>query len=260
MTLGHATSITVDITKPMAIKCGSIDFNALTLMTGLNGTGKSLINKFTWIMDACANIYIANRGPENDLMAEGRIGVMQFYFDNTFVDNDTTGTIKYEYGEHNHIEATLEAGRVTKLGILLDDKLEASGHPVYMSSGMRLMTDLKQYMMAKKLIGLPKGVGEDEEKMTKLLEAYRLYDILYAEELLAFIDNSTTPEALTAINEVIGKCNDKWQPIKGLKLDYEKSDIKYQDKDDLWLSVATLGAGHQSLLNMLSFQEYKKLQ
>jgi energy-coupling factor transporter ATP-binding protein EcfA2 len=250
--LGNVLNIHMSFKKP-AIVGQDLDLNAnaLTLMTGKNGTGKSFIMKLIWAASSVAAVIITNR----DMPSEAKIHLAQFYINGAFVDTDQidgTVEIKYEFGDS--VEIAISNGVVTHVNELLDPKLQPTSHPRYLSTNMRLMVEVTQYMKMKKALGIGKGIPTDPDAMMKLCECYRLYDIMHAEDVIRTIDaGNSSEEFLKEANKRLAIGEDHFD-LKGLKVDYDACDIKYKDKDDLWLSVASMGAGHQSLLNMFICQ------
>lgn len=237
--------MTIDMTKPAQFTAMQLDLNALTLMCGKNGIGKTLLMKLVWVMSSISNIFIVSG---KEITPEGRIAVTQFYLDNTFTDNNLTATIGFTYKDGSSVEIKVDEGKATTINYQLDEKLEPNSHPIYMSSELRKISTINQYMKVKKMLGIPKGISSDDTLMHKLLEMYRLYDIVAAERILGFAELGDE-EVVKGLNDYMHEFDEEFV-VKGITVDYDNCAIKYQDKDDLWRNVDTLGAGHQALMSM----------
>lgn len=257
-TLGTTTSLNLNITKPVEFKDMTLETNMLTLLVGMNGTGKTLIMKFVWLVNTHINMLlssIAHGIPFDEIVNA------QFLLDNTFTDNNITGIIKvaFQYGDVCSIEA--EEGRVTAVKTSVDDEVVPGGVPVFMSKETRLFSDIVQYIKTKKILGLSSGMPTTESDMKKLLEMYRIYDIIYIEQFLMYIETRTSEALLHKFNEQMKKGFEQFDiELTDIRVDYTKSDILYSDDKHTDRSVTSLGAGHQSVLNMFLFQEYQTVK
>lgn len=252
--LGEVQSITIDITDPVQLKFENLNYRNLTLLTGLNGTGKSFVMKMTWVMATFINhvlTAVVHKLPYNQNPG------MQFLLDKTFTHNDLTGSVTMGYMFGNFITIELDQGKVTKLVLSLEENMVPSGQPIYMSSGTRLFSGVISYMRLRNSLGIAPGMLTNDSELTKLCDSYILPDVLFIEELLLNITTKTTPDIIKGFNESIKKFDEKFQ-ITDIKADYAKAEILISDDKRTDYSITQLGSGHQALGTILLFMEYKK--
>ena len=106
----------------MNLDINNMGLSQLNLMCGTNGVGKSFLNKSTWAMLFFANaICLRTMYPEygdfNPEFTDDEL--MQFIMDNTFSDQDFTGTMRF-YNEEpilgtpeEYVDVTFNEGKVT---------------------------------------------------------------------------------------------------------------------------------------------------
>lgn len=242
--MAQPTTLTTDFSMPIGIPKGEIELKTLTLMTGYNGVGKSVIMKLYWLMTAVSGIFVANP----NMSSEMQIGMLQFYFNNTFVNNDFAGRVRIAASTIWHLEVALFEGVVTKVISALPRDVKALPHPMYASASMRLLTDITQFLRFRQLVGgvLP-GRTTNDRVMARLLSVYRLYDILYAETFLDVVDK-LDDKGLEEINKNTINNDKHITVLKGLTVDYDDCDVLYTDEAGKQKSVSTLGSGEQALI------------
>jgi len=243
--LGQMIDIDINITKPMKME-HNMGLRELTLMTGMNGAGKSLINKLVWLSAMFTNGVLVAR--EQKLPGD-QIHLAQYLFDGTFTDNDFTGTIIPAYQFGNHVSFELEEGKVLKADFKIEDEVESSGMPVYMSTVTRLLTSFVTYIKTKNLLGLSSGPPTIESDMQKLLTMYRLYDILFIEGQLNKFSKASK-EDFERFNLDMQKFDEDFE-ITSISIDYTKPDILYSNSKVTDKSILSFSSGEQSLINMI---------
>ncbi len=229
-----------------------IDINKLSLFTGMNGTGKTLILRQIWILNYIVNTYVYTEGK---ISLEQITKALQFLFDNSFDNNDFTGRIKGEFA-HLEIEFVIDNGTVSNLSFMCigcDIKdLEPMGLPNYMSSDMRLFSDIIKYLKFKKLLKLDKPFTEfTDEELKSLCEVYKIFDVISTEKLLSTLENSTFTTS-EQVKKTLFELTKK--DITFIFYDKKNSDIivteKFPDGTSKDYSILKLGAGEQALINM----------
>ncbi len=251
--LGQLKRSTINITEPIKMDF-DLEYRELALFCGKNGIGKTLVLKLTWLFGTFINYYLMSKIMKLPFSDKE---VMQFLSDNTFTDNNIDGKISFEYGVADIISLTYDKGKVTDITYLLDDDLEPGAQPVFMSKETRLFSDIIKYIKFKKLLGLNPGIPTLDTDMKKLLEMYRIYNIIFIEQLLGNISTKTTPKLLEDFNLRIKEFDEHFE-LKDIKVDYTIGDIIYSDKTHTDISIGNLGAGHQALVNMLLSTTYQK--
>lgn len=143
-------------------------FPALTLMTGTNGSGKSVVLKMLFALDALRFF---------------REEAAQFIVDNVFDDPNFTGTIEVTFET-----ATPEGMKTAVTGIELDNGFvqrawvvgEVPDPPMtYMSTRMRLFSEMDSYLKIRSFV-----TGDPATIVGQMLTSYKLYDVMYMEHLV----------------------------------------------------------------------------
>lgn len=221
-----------------------IDFNQIAIFVGKNGTGKTMVLKLAWLGTyITSNKVLAERGliPSNTINEEFVTKVTETTFDDpifngsitfTFEDNVITNLI-YENGKCINISFTnvTEKSKVTDI--------------VFMSSEMRLFTEIVKYLKLRKRLN-GGNITLSHEIIEEMLEDYKLYDFLTIERVLALCP-LTIPEEVG--KTLVENYDFKDRPTEFIvDLANTKFFLKYSDgtQED----VLRLGSGHQAILNM----------
>lgn len=252
--LGHIQGIKINITSPIKMDF-DMSYNTLMIMVGQNGTGKTFILKLTWVFATMANYFLLAVNGKSTVPFN-REATMQFLLDNSFTDHKMNGEITCVYENQNQMHLKITDGTIDSLDITFKDNLQHSAQPIFMSKETRLFDDMLKYLKLKKMLSIPPGIPALEDHMNKLLEMYRIYDIIYMEHLFSNIEHKTSRKFLEGFNRRI-KTFDENIKLRELFIDYDKSDIFYSDDTHQQVSITTLGAGHQALINMILAQEYQ---
>lgn len=219
--------LVLKITEPFKMD-SEITFQQLTMLVGQNASGKSFMLKVAYAMGSIGQL----RG-----MAPEPTSSAQFVFDNTFTEQNFNGLFKAVYTKGS-AAVELKDGKVTKV------EVEGKTEPVvYMSSDMRLFSSMSVYLL------LRKAAGTDPLKfLEKMLKGYRLYDFAYVEGLLARM-----PIALEEKSKVYLKSMDfpGVDEIVSIDVNKDKCEFHLVLKNDKRVNIATLGNGHQAMLNMM---------
>jgi hypothetical protein len=228
-----------------AMNYDKVEYRMLTLMTGMNGTGKSLVLKFTWCLNLLANCHIVAKLhlKEFDPRKE-----MQFIIDSCFDEPDFTGRIE-TYHENGTVKIQIQGGIVIDAELDIDEDVNPEGPIIYMSNATRKFDDIVTYMKFKKHIGITAGIQHlSQDDILKLCSMYKLYDMLFMEQAIPKFDGFVITEELKkTLEETLRTLPD----IQKLKVDYEKPDILMVDSRDNTSSITKLSAGEQSYLNMI---------
>lgn len=226
--LGHIKTMKIDTDQPAEMKF-DMEYNTLMLICGKNGTGKSLVMKYSWALSTIASIMV-NGGS----IAPPLKTVAQDILNGTLEDQNINGELGIVF-ERGNISVTLENGIVTKADFHCDDNVTAAAVPVFMSKVTRTFSQIQQYLKLEKEVG--------QVKMSKM---YRLYDMLYIEKLKHHLTNGfKLPENIkTALDNMDMAKHD----IQELILENET--IYYLNKKGEKKSMSTLSDGEQSLVNM----------
>lgn len=244
--LGNCVSIDIDMTVPEKMKFTNMDIKQLMILTGTNGVGKSFVMKLIWLLSTQANNIVAAAAHKMTYPSEQ---TFDFLINNTFSDNDLTGTVSLLFKYGNFIKVELDNGKCTNLVASFEEDTVPSSSPVYMSKETRLLDDIIKYMKFKKLLGISKGFPTDKDHLKKLLEMNKIYDIMFMEKQLLGFETKINTASLEQFNDMFKKFDEK-VILTDLRVDYDVSEIYYTIDGEKEKSVRTLGAGHQALFNM----------
>jgi hypothetical protein len=209
----------------------------------MNGTGKSLINKFNWGMSLLANCYCVAKVKGFPFEA---VKEMQFIIDTCFDKPDFTGKVE-TYHENGTIRLDIQGGIVVEVELDIDEDVVPTAPTIYMSGATRKFDDIVQYMKTKRIFGIEGITAMSQEQIIKVCSIYKLYDVMFCEQALlkfnGFVFTDQFKETLAESLKTIPK-------IKSLKVDYDNCDVLYIDEDGFEHSMTKLSAGEQSYLNM----------
>lgn len=223
MKLGHAKKVRIQMSGPVEYEDFEIDLNNLTLFTGKNGVGKSLVMKIIWVMGMVGNVIIKKHTNLKE--------ATQYIFDKSIPDTETFASLRMEFESGASINIGLQAGKVLLVEGAGFEKITELQSCIYMSSEMRTFNSMKGYLTLRKIVGVDKT---DEH--------HKLYDILYVEGLIQKMP-------ITFDKEI----KEKLKTFEGIHI---PDSVVFEDNDFLGIfdgekkSLSSLGSGDQSILNM----------
>lgn len=233
--LGHLQHLTINIDAPIKMKAMKMDFKSIMVMVGQNRTGKTLVLKINWAMAMIPCLYLALRKNDNvstDVLAP----LAQELFDGTFEDQDFNGELGAQF-KNGRIQVNLDKGRVTKVYVDLD-KVDTASPPIYMSTTMRLFSQIKTYLQTEKL------VGHDDNR---LMEFYRLYDIVFVRMLKEKIGGGKDiPENILGALKNFDLDRYDWKSVRIDDKSVYVTDGAGKERD-----LATFSNGEQAMFNMM---------
>jgi hypothetical protein len=204
ITVGHIEKLFVDFKGVMeGLELASQ--KDLTIFVGQNGSGKSLVLIFTWLMGTIVNIFLQSGKSMTEYEK-----ILQFFFDNSFDKNDFTGKMGAGF-ENIEISFEMDNGKVKNLDInILDPSIEIlpSGMPVFMSKTTRLFDDLHKYLKMKKLLNIGDIELSNDTELKKLCEMYKIYDILFIERMIKMFKDPNfklNPKSIGSFKETLKK-------------------------------------------------------
>lgn len=224
--LGHMQNIKFDIDKPMPLKF-DIEFKTLTLFTGVNGAGKSLIMKLKWVFETIMSILVHNPPSATE--------TVQYIMDKTFENQDFNGEIEAFFPKGS-LKVSFDNGKVKHAEYFIDPAVKIITPSLYMSTNTRTFTQINQYLKVEKLI-------KNEEE---ILGLYRLYDVVFVNSMKKKLENG-----LKATKDF----KDTMSSEFNMKYDFdtfaiENESVVFIDKNGKRINLSTLSAGEQSLINM----------
>lgn len=230
--LGHIKNVQCDITSPMTAKW-DIALRELNILTGLNGSGKSLILKLNWVFGTIASTLVLNK----EAMLTSEIEQMaQFVLDKTFDSQDFHGTIGATF-EKASIKIVLDKGQVTSLEYVTDCLIDKASPPVFMSTTLRTFSQIDQYLKVEAMVKTMEG----------MLELYKLYDVAFIARMKQRLEGGL---------KVSEEVKDTLKNNFDLKIDLEtigieNNSVVYTDSKGKISNLAMLSNGEQSLINMV---------
>lgn len=244
------STITTDITKPLTMKLDAMEFNKLTLLTGMNGTGKSFLFANTYLFTEIG-VLVAAGIPREHLKATA-----QFILEKCFDDVDTTGTISVAFDVDDvkagcSVTLVMENGKINDVTYSGFENIVDVSRVKYMSAGMRTFDAIKMYLSMRKMIKQTKlDIDTQEGLVGELLNTYKLYDVTYLERLI----NAMPLKSDHRMKDFLTKFDDKQQmgleDIEEFGVDLDKPDFFLIQKGEKKY-LTTFGKGHQSIFNML---------
>lgn len=251
-TFSGFTEANIDITEPMAFKA-KMEMKSLTLMAGMNDTGKSLYNKLTWCATFFFNLKLAEAF--NDIPEEmPPKQLMQFILDKSFVEANFNGTIEFNYRDpllkvkFYGISMKLVDGKIDDIEWELSKNTQPMGEVTYLSTDVRNFSNIQKYVKIKKMLGIEELVSFDQ--IAQLSEFYKIYDVLAIEFLLVKLENvNPMLEKIQSIDS----SNNLIKEFGIVSLDYNKAEaeLSYFDDKNTKRNITTLGQGAQSILIMI---------
>lgn len=247
VTQGQIKKINFNITEPFQATDQSLDITgSLSVMVGQNGTGKTFILILTYILTTiCAAVVY--RTPYEILKQ-----LAQFTFDHCFDDQNIDGTVGCEFTSGADISVILEKGKVVDVSYNGFENINTATPAVFMSSGMRLFSSIKQYLKLRKMFIQHATNEPTQEEIVQhmLVEGeYKLYDVTYIEKLIhkcpiVIPDN---------IHRVFKEDYDFKEDIKEFDVDLDKCDFYIIEGNEFASTkyASTYGNGHQAVLNMM---------
>lgn len=237
LNLGHVKNMIVKIDTPVPMNI-DMEFKALCVMVGSNGSGKSLILKLNWVLGTIIGIAVmkkvmTSKGGDIDIDIEK---LSQYTFDKSFDDQDFNGTIGADY-ENGNILVTLENGKIISVVTTLDPELNLAPSPIFMSTNMRTFDQIKQYLKIEKMV-------ESEEQLT---DFYKLYDIAYVKFLQNKIGEGYI--ANTKFKNTLNGFDLEKLELESIEMTDES--IYYTNAKGQRLELSILSKGEQAIINML---------
>lgn len=223
----------------------------ISLYVGQNGSGKTLILIFQWLLGCMGCVYLSSGKSMKEYET-----ILQFFFDKSFDNNNFTGKIGAAY-DHLEISFEIENGKVKNLDIILTDntvQVEAEGMPVFMSKTTRLFTDVVKYFKLKKTLNITGDLSQlkmsSDDDLKKLCDFYKLFDILFMERMHFRVTQpgfKIKDGALKSFVETLKK------EVVNVTYDDEKCDFIIHEKKDgnvITYSACQLSSGEQAWINM----------
>lgn len=232
--LGHIKDMAINIDKPIKMDIPSMEFKSIMITVGQNGSGKSLVLKINWAVATIISTVVNAKAmgvPVDSTM------IAQYVMDNTFTDQNFNGEIIANF-DNGIIELVIEEGKIVRAGCEVDPMVKQVSTPIFMSTDMRTFDQIKTYFKMQEML-------KSDEKM---LEMYRLFDIVYVKMLEQKLKGgwNATNGFKDSINGFTGMEKYTYDSFH-----IEDGDVKLMDEDGEVRSLCTFSKGEQSLINMI---------
>lgn len=231
--IGQLKSINLDFPN-LKGPSDEIELNNVTLLCGANGTGKTLINIFSWI--GCTFVSIKLDFPS------APYEVLDMFIKYSLNNFTETGSFKVEFTSGVILDVYLENGKVSKLDLLNTKEGMEGTRALYMSTEMRLYTNIARYIKIRK--------GQSD--MMKMLSDfdYKIYDAMVCEKII-----STLSDGPFDVSDLDFAKFDVLEKYESLELDDDSNILlTYIDQEGIKIkkNVTEFGNGHQAIINMLT--------
>ncbi len=251
-------------TNEIKLPSQKIKFSNLNLFIGKNATGKSLLFKTAWFISTALNIYkllFLARLENADQQFEQEINNI---FDLTFHQSEQlSGSIRISdtSGGIYIFDITMQDGKLDHFNIEIKDPKKFKEGEIqnvrFNSKEARTFDQYEKYIRIKKMLGLNELIAQED--FQKLGEFYRLYDIMWFEDILKRIhvfeeEPQKLQKILSAIRlvaqELVGEVRG-FKPTENL---VAKDDFLYvEDQNQQLTNIASLSSGEQAILMMILF-------
>lgn len=245
------TQMKLNITAPKPFDI-ELEYKNLTLMCGMNDTGKSFCNKLMWVSTFFFNLKLVeySTGVKDESKTDEEM--FQFMLDRTFDDQDINGEVVFHSRDDLlqvsffSIKYTVDNGKVISVDCHYPEHAKPSGAPTYLSKESRDFGAIGRYMKVKKMMGITDITSmEDIEKLT---EFHKLYDVFAFEGMIQKLENINP--ILDVMKSVGGELIEELG-LQSIEFDKTNGTMNYYDLKNEKHSLTSLGSGSQSMLIMI---------
>lgn len=142
------SNITIKIDNFLQIE--NMDINSVNIYIGQTGSGKSVILKMNWLFAMLNNIILTNK--EYNAPVDFTLENFNYFFNNTFPENNWTGILEYQLNSGESAQVKLEDGKAVSLvDFNYNDTSERLG-TVFMSKDTRTFDSLDRMLNLRKTL------------------------------------------------------------------------------------------------------------
>ena len=246
MSIQQIKNVSINLKDPH-IDVTEMSLNELIILVGPNGSGKTLVNKFVWFLSSMMHMY--SEIPKEIFKLKESA---QFVLSHTFDDIHFTGTVSITFDNDSKITVGMNDGEVLNAVIDLTNETDTYPNPIFMSTGMRLFTNINQYLSLRNRINNNQPELA-QESLGELLKDYKMYDIFHVEKLIKKCPVDLNQEMLKQYDfaeDNLPTTLNVTPDLKGFVLNYTDGTSK---------SMNTFGNGHQAIINIVATVSYKYL-
>lgn len=249
------TQAKLAITAPLGLDT-DMEFKRLTLICGMNDTGKSFLTKLNWATATFFNMKIVEKVTGISDPDKSDEEVFQFILDNTFSDNNITGAADFNSRDeilkvaYYNIRFEMKDGKLTWLKFSFPEDAQPMGAITYLSKEAREFANIERYLKTKKMLGI--DAPSSWKDLEALTEWYKLYDVFAIEGLIPKFEKANI--MLDMVRKM--GSGDMISEIGVEKVEFDKEAGKlwyYKPNDERKTkrAISSLGAGSQSMLLMI---------
>lgn len=240
--IGNVVNLQCELTTPMKLTLDSMDLKSVNILCGKNGSGKTMINKIVFFSTFATLIDLTEKNQPNviemffkSLDVNNTLELVQFVFDNTFVDPKEINAHLIVNFENGTFECDIINGEVNDLKMSYDQGVTEGSYPRYMSTSTRLFSQMESILLIQKTLG-------DKE----VLKHCQLYDLMHCNTMMNFA--LQVSDVRKEVREILKENYDC--DIVSLHYDEENSKFFLIDSESKKKMLSSFSAGHQSIINM----------
>ena len=227
-----------------------IESRSLSVLVGVNGSGKSVVLKIRWLLGTTLASYVAILASGLDNPDAQMYHLIDELIEGTFSDIETIhGGISIE-NDICDFNISLASGKVQYFEVNIKNRAafvkEASRGASFCSKNTRTFDQYQKYLKLKNKLGV-----DSPEKIKDMYDFYKLYDIQRFEQLANTLASHARGDIdlMPAFNNVIytlgsGIKEDSLEVIEG---------IPWATKENSRLRLASLSSGEQSMFMLTAF-------
>ena len=237
--IGGISLIDIGLTSPLPIKYNG-ELQALTIYTGMNGTGKSFVMKTVWGLTYIANLFVANG-------RQGLEQICQEVFDKTLPEHNMTGTMRAHFKGNPVLTIAWQDGKFLSGRCDYTENITEISTPIYMSGSFRTFTAINYYLDFRSKIF--SQFSDEHERMENMCAVYKLYDVITLEKMIARMPIAVSKDLGEALDRFDIRKDFLW-PKDATEFNFDESGVYITNGKEV-SHLHRFGNGHQSIINMM---------
>ena len=246
------TDTKFEMTHPTEMST-NMNFNKLTVICGMNGAGKSLVQKLMWASHTFLNMKLVEKVTGIKDTEKDDTTVLQYILDNTFDEQNFNGEFEWHMRDEllkvsfYVLQYKLTDGKVSDIHMSYPEDAQPGGGATFLSKDARCFGNIERYLKTKKMLNITELTGWKD--LEALGDWFKLFDIFAIEQFLAKFDKAAP---LIQMLKSFGGTDELLKiDLVDLKADSSTGKLYYINSKSEQKSLTTLGAGEQSIIMML---------